>query len=165
MRLASEDGTVIELRPLRFQFGPSSEPRDWDANWLCITGDVVLPDGRSWSFTDPCLTTWEARRLGSWLEGVVAGDVQPGPYTGETDERLLDFTEPNLAFSLAQRLEGDVTIRVHLSLEARPPWPVGSESDVQPDLFDYYVEVQLAHHALAEAASAWTQELSAFPIR
>jgi len=73
MRLESDDGIVVELSPLRYQFGSSSTPRDWDANWLIIAAAVRLSDGRSWSFADPCLTTWEARELASWLRGVLAG--------------------------------------------------------------------------------------------
>ena len=165
MRLTSGEGTVVDLRPLRFQFGPSPEPRDWDANWLYITGHVDLPDGRSWSFTDPCLTTWEARELGSWLQGVHAGVVQPTTYGRRTHEHVLVFTEPNLAFSLASRDDGSATIRVHFSLESLPPWLRQNGKAERPDIFDFFVEVQPARSALAQAAASWNQELSAFPVR
>jgi hypothetical protein len=155
----------VDLRPLRFQFGPSPEPRNWDANWLYIAGHVDLPDGRSWSFTDPCLTTWEARELGSWLQGVVSGDVQPVAYSGETCERLLYFTEPNLGFSLAGRRGETVAIRVHFSLECLPPWLQRPGKDEGPDILDFFVEAQLGQPALADAAASWDQELAAFPIR
>jgi hypothetical protein len=138
MRLESDDGIVVELSPLRYQFGSSSTPRDWDANWLIIAAAVRLSDGRSWSFADPCLTTWEARELASWLRGVLAGEVSPAPFGGEEDERLLVFTEPNLAFSLASSDAERITLRLHLSLESRPPWLHG---DTDSDLFDYFIEV------------------------
>lgn len=165
MRLASDEGAVVDLRPLRFQFGSSLEPRDWDANWLYITAQVELSDGRSWSFSDPCLTTWEARELGSWLQGVLAESVQPAAYGGEMDENLLVFTEPNLAFSLASRDDGSATIRVHFSLESLPPWLRGNTDAERPDIFDFFVEVQLARSALAEAAASWGREILAFPVR
>ncbi len=162
MRLESYDGSSVHFSPQRYQFGPSSKPRDWDANWLVITGDVDMSDGRSWSFTDPCLTTWEARELASWFRGVLSGDVQPAPFGGEEDERLLVFTEPNLAFSLAGRERERLTIRVHFSLESRPPW---LREDVASDLFDYYIEVSPTKPGLVRAVDEWERELAAFPVR
>ncbi|MGZ4587165.1 MAG: WapI family immunity protein [Mycobacteriaceae bacterium] len=162
MRLESHNGAVVEVTPLRYQFGASPEPRDWDANWLYIATRVELPDGRSWLSTDPCLTTWEARELGAWLEGVHAGDLQPTEFGGEDDERLLVFTEPNLGFSLARRDDETVTIRVHFSLESRPPW---LRDDDEADLFGYFVEVDLAIEGVAAAATTWSEELAAFPVR
>lgn len=165
MKLKSGDGTVVALRPLRYQFGPSPEPRNWDANWLVMTGHVELSDGRSWSFTDPCLTTWETRELGSWLRGVLSGDVQPVAFGRKEYERLLVFTEPNLAFSLAGRGDGSATIPVHFSLGSLPPWLQGDGNDVGAEIFEFFVEVQLADGALSDAAASWEQELAAFPIR
>ena len=169
MRLTSTDGTVVELRPLRYQFGPpsvsastsASATERWDANWLVVTGEVELPDGRTWSFTDPCLTTGEARELGSWLEQVRRGTVVPTAPGGE-DEPALVFTEPELALSLAARDEGSTALRVHLSLGALPPWLQGPGA---PDLHAYVVEVTLTDDGLADAARAWDQELAAFPVR
>ena len=76
MKLVSVDGATVDLRPLHYQFpGTAAAGQyDWDANWLVVRGGVRLPDGRTWSFSDPCLTTWEARSLGDWLRGVVAGE-------------------------------------------------------------------------------------------
>ena len=162
MKLTSEDGTAVLLRPSGYQFGASSTPRDWDSNWLIVAADVELPDGRSWSFADPCLTTWEARILTSWLRDVQSGRIQPAPFDGSEDERLVVFTEPNLAFSLAERGDGGVTIRVHMSLESRPPWLQDDESS---DLFEYFVEVSPTHEALAQAIDQWERELVAFPVR
>lgn len=161
MRLASDDGAVVELRPLRYQFGPSSEPRDWDANWLVVTGRAELPDGRSWSFTEPCLTTWEARTLGSWLRAVGNGDVAPTAFVGEDDISLV-FTEPDLALSLASRSAAVAVVRVHLSHGARPPGP--SDPD-RPGVVASFVELRLSFDALAAAVASWDQELASFPVR
>jgi hypothetical protein len=165
VRLLSRTGATVELAPASYQFGPAAEPREWDANWLIIRAHVVLANGRSWSFADPCLTTWEARQLTSWLEGVVAGEVMPFEFDGGEDERLLMFTEPVVAFSLADRVGATVTLRVHLSLDARPPWDQDHIGDDDVDLFDDFVELEMPVDALAAATAAWDEELSTFPIR
>src|SRR5881392_1642007 len=74
--------------------------RDWDANWLQVCGDVTLVDRRAWVFEEPCLMTWEARELGSWLGEVAAGGVPPSPVGDGEPGQLLEFTELNIAFSL-----------------------------------------------------------------
>lgn len=65
MRLASETGAALKLAVEGYQFSvvPSDDPCGWDANWLRVTGSVVLPDGRTHRFCEPCLTTWEAAEL------------------------------------------------------------------------------------------------------
>ena len=157
MKLASVDGAAVELVVKGYQFGSSSEPRDWDANWLVVAGTVVLAGGGSWSFEDPCLTTWEARELSDWLRQVSAGDVQPSVWDSD-EERLLVFTEPNIAFSLAGRSTDSVSIRVHLSAESGPP-------DDEHEMFDYFVVLDVPVAALAEALAEWETELRAFPVR
>ena len=57
MILVSGDGTSVELTPVRYQFDDLPNTHTHDLNWLVIQGDFTLTDGRSWSFTDPCLTT------------------------------------------------------------------------------------------------------------
>jgi hypothetical protein len=95
VRLLSSDNVSIELSIARYQF-PDLQghgDRDWDANWLQISGAVVLADGKTWSFEDPSLTTWEAAKLGQWLREVADGSLKPLPFgTGEADE-LLWFTD------------------------------------------------------------------------
>jgi len=162
MRLESKLRTIVDLIPLRYQFGSSSTPGDWDANWLFIAGNVELAEGPSWSFTEPCLATWEARELASWFRGVVSGQVQAAPLEVEGGERLLTFTEPNLAFSLAGRDREKLTLRVHFSLGSRPPQ---LREDVASDLFAFSVEVALTHDALAAAVDEWQREIAAFPVR
>lgn len=166
MRLASTDGTVVELRPLRYEFGLSSKAPatrgDWDANWLVVGGRVELPDGRTWSFTEPCLTTGEARELGSWLREVRVGRVAPTTPDGGEDAPALVFTEPELAFGLAGRDERSASVRVHLSLGALPPWLQGAGA---PEVYAYVVLTELTGAVLDDAERAWDQELAAFPVR
>jgi hypothetical protein len=160
VRLTSTDGAVVELRPTGYQFpGTVAEgPDDWDANWLLIAGQVRLSDGRSWAFTDPCLTTWEAQSLGGWLQDVVSGVVAPTPFSGTGDEVLQLFTEPNLAFSLAERTGSHATVRIHFSLESSPPWLAD-----EGDMFDFFVAVEMPLAGLDAASAMWTEELAEFP--
>lgn len=164
MRLFSRDDTSVEIRPINYQFGanPQAAPgTDWDANWLVIRGEVKTADGAGWSFTDPCLTTWETRELGSWLRGVANGIVAPAPDWSE-GKGLLVFTEPNLALSLEQRTNGRLRIRIHLSLEALPPWVTGAN---KPDLFEHLLVLDISSDDLATAAEEWDNDCAPFPIR
>lgn len=164
MRLGSVDGPSLQLDVLGYQFGAQGSKVtdwDWDANWLLVKSTVTPGDRRGWSFTDACLTTFEARQLADWLRGVALGEVQPGPFDAESLEGLLWFTEPALAFSLADRSAEHVMIRVHLSLEALPV-------DVAPEqveIYEYFVVVRMAPADLALAVEDWRRELSAYPVR
>ncbi len=164
MRLLSSDGALLDLRPIAYQYG--ANPRaavgtDWDANWLMVQGNVRTAEGRDWTFTDPCLTTWEAREIGSWLRGVVAGLVAPATERPEEAD-LLCFTEPNVALSLVGRSEGRVQVRVHFSLEALPPW-LGLR--VRPEIFAYFVAFDLSIDELAAAAEEWDRDCEPFSMR
>lgn len=104
------------------------------------------------------MTTWEANELLDWLRQVQDGQVQPS--VGDSDdERLLVFTEPNLAFSLASRSGDAVTVRVHLSLESGPP------EERESELFDYFVPIAMTPQALATAIDSWAETVRAFPVR
>src|SRR5262245_2704115 len=67
MRLVGEQGTLFELGVDGYQFPGSAEY--WDANWLMIRAHVQDPRG-SWTFRDPCLTTFEVEQLAGWFDGV-----------------------------------------------------------------------------------------------
>ena len=94
----------FRLRVLAYQF-PEATNED-DANWLMINGECGL-EGRQWSFTDPCLETWDLERLATWLDALTAGKAV-SPFCG--------FTEPNLEF---QVVEGNA-LRIIFSLESAP---------------------------------------------
>ncbi|MGC4995047.1 MULTISPECIES: WapI family immunity protein [unclassified Streptomyces] len=152
----------VDLRPVRYQFG-TVRGDSYDDNWLVIGGTVTTPEG-SWSFSDPCLLTDEARQVSAWLRGVAAGAVA---VTGPDGEGELspdtEFIEPVVGFSLADRSEdGTAAIRVHLSLEAAPPWQQGDDG---ADIFQYVVEVRTDTAALLQAADAWDLSLASFPPR
>nr|WP_143598363.1 hypothetical protein [Phycicoccus duodecadis] len=146
-----------------YQFPAMTTPGDWDANWLIVEGAVRLATGESWSFRDPCLTTWEVSSLVDWLRQVADGSVQPSAFPSDDDEeRLQVFTEPNLAFSLAARSQARVTLRVHFSLESLPP---RLREDRDLDLFDFFVPLNVREAEAQSAADALAADLAAFPAR
>jgi hypothetical protein len=128
----------------RYQF-PEITDEHWDSNWLMITGDAVL-DGKSWSFRDPCLTTFEMERLANWLDQVSSGKVE---------QAFCGFTEPNLDFEQVS----DATLRIAFSLEALPPW---SRSD--GDFGEIGINIPIDDR-LGAAASSLRALLARFPIR
>ncbi|MEU7963987.1 hypothetical protein AB0D09_11045 [Streptomyces sp. NPDC049097] len=81
--LLSDLATRVELGPLGYEF-PVVRGDVHDDNWLVITGAVTTPEG-SWSFTDPCLLTDEAREVAAWLRGVAAGTVSVSEPAAEDD--------------------------------------------------------------------------------
>ncbi|MFB7739251.1 hypothetical protein ACFC08_33725 [Streptomyces sp. NPDC056112] len=160
MQLSDHTNTV-DLRPLRYQF-PTVSGDAYDDNWLVISGSVRTPDG-SWSFAEPCLLTGEARQVAAWLRAVAAGTVAvTGPDANGELSPDTWFVEPVLAFSLADRNDARVVLRVHLSLEGAPPWQQGDDA---ADLYQYVVEVHLDTAALLHAADQWDLALTSFPTR
>ena len=134
---------------MRYELGATGVRGDGDANWLVIHGGIHTATGQSWTFDDPCLTTWEAREFGVWLRAAAESQAPDG---------VLVFIEPNLGFSIA-RVEDAVNLRVHLSLEsltvAEPP----------EDLYAYNVPLGLSRQDLLIAARAWQESLAPFPVR
>jgi hypothetical protein len=157
VRLCSHDGASVELRPISYQFGGMSAVAAdpvWDANWLVIRGDVRTADGRCWTFSSSCLTTWEAAELSQWLHGVLDGDGEIGKPTA--------FTEPNLAFLIEDYHNDGVRLRVRFSHESLPDWIrdfAGWQSA------EYLVVLEVSHADMAQAAQAWDRERQAFPAR
>ncbi|MFK4687103.1 WapI family immunity protein [Streptomyces pristinaespiralis] len=84
------------------------------------------------------------------------------PDTDGTPTPDASFIEPVLAFSLADRNEDSTVLRVHLSLEAAPPWRHGDDA---PDIYQHTVELQLNTAALHHAADQWELALALFPTR
>lgn len=159
--LLSDHANSVELRPLRYQF-PLVGGCSYDDNWLVISGALTTAEG-SWSFSDPCLLVDEAREVAAWLRAVAAGTVTVTEPDAE-GELSPDtwFVEPVLAFSLANRSEGGAVLRVHLSLEAAPPWQQGDDGT---DIYQYVVEVRLDTVALLHSADQWDLALASFPTR
>jgi hypothetical protein len=165
VRLTSSDGASIELRPTRYQFpAEPTEQGDWDANWLDIRGEVETAAAESWTFDDPCLTTWEARELRDWLQAVAEGRVPVTSSPAEDSEGLLAFTEPDLGFSVAALEATDLVLRVHLSYEALAGRP-GVEEEAGLDAYAYSVPLGIRREDLVAAAEEWQKDIAAFPER
>nr|WTB35571.1 hypothetical protein OG781_44550 [Streptomyces sp. NBC_00830] len=159
--LLSDQASSVELLPQRYQFS-AVRGDSYDDNWLVIGGAVATPEG-SWTFTDACLLTHEARQVSAWLRAVAAGTVA---VTGPDGEGWLSpdtwFVEPVLAVSLADRDDSRAVIRIHLSLEAAPPWQQGDDG---ADIYQYFVEVRMDTVALLHEADQWDLALDSFPAR
>lgn len=134
MRLAIED----------YQF-PHITDDEWDSNWLIVVGEAEL-DGKRWQFRDPCLTTFEMKRLAEWLDQVA---------TGQAEQQFCGFTEPNLDFEQTS----NKCVRIAFSLESLPPW-----SARDGDFGDLGFEVPIDGR-LAMAASNLRSILAKFPVR
>ena len=77
---------------------------------------------------------------------------------------MLDFTEPNLAFSVASVIDEETVLRVHLSLEAvagKPGWT----RETGPRLYEYSVPFRLDQLQLQTAAAQWSHDIAPFPPR
>ncbi|MGW1541999.1 WapI family immunity protein [Streptomyces sp. NPDC002309] len=159
MRLSDRAGGIV-LRPICYEF-PAVSGDPWDDNWLVVEAEVTTPVAK-WSFTDACLQVDEAQEVSAWLRAVADGrrpDARP-----DAEGQLapdLSFVEPVLAFSQVRWQDGTGVLRVHLSLEAAPPW----QQDPHPDLHQYVIEVETGRAELIRAAEAWDQYLARFPRR
>jgi hypothetical protein len=151
MMLRGQEGNELELGLVGYQF-PDEERDPWDSNWLLVAVRVLAPEG-SWEVVDPCLTTWEAKRLVSYLIHAAGHDPASRPLT---------FTEPNLTVTARSRTSAP--LRVHLraciALELRPPW-VRTVAGVN----NLCVDLDVERADLARAAASLLSDLVAFPQR
>jgi hypothetical protein len=151
MFLRGAEGNELELRIAGYQF-PDEERDPWDSNWLLVSLRALSPEG-TWAVEDPCLTTWEAKRLVSWLVHAAAREPSAVPMT---------FTEPNLTV-VAGPVAGDpdaVHVRASFALELRPPWAhtvAGSDN--------LTVDLEVRRGDLARAAASLLSDLVQFPQR
>lgn len=151
MLLRGQEGNELELGLVGYQF--PDEARDpWDSNWLLVSVRVLAPDG-SWDVVDPCLTTWEAKRLVSWLVHAAAREPSTVPMT---------FTEPNLTVTARSRTGAPLRVQVRacFALELRPPWVkavAGSDN--------LCVDLDVERGDLARAAASLLTDLVKYPQR
>lgn len=162
MHLRSVDGASVSLKIAGYQFpysGPPTAGLDTDSNWLMIHGAIETADGQRFEFRDPCLLTGEAAELGDWLRAVALGRVASTEHL-EEDAGLLGFLEPNLALSVAAFSAESVTIRVHLSAEAMPPW-----ANPRAEMYETFLPIHSDPAALQSAADEWARETANYPRR
>jgi len=150
-----ESSVTLEL--VRYEFAnPAGD--EWDDNWLVLKGDVSAPDA-AWQFAVPCLTTFEAKHISAWLRSVANGDVPVSAIGDAGVVPSLEFTEPNLAFSVGSYQGGSTSVRVHFALESKP---VGQSSD---DRDPFWVDISVTAADLVSSADEWDEALSVFPDR
>jgi hypothetical protein len=157
MQLGLGTRASVTLEPVRYEFANPADD-EWDDNWLVISGDVSAPD-TEWQFAVPCLTTFEAKQISTWLRSVADGSIPVSVIEDAGVVPSLEFTEPNLAFSVDSYKDESTSVRVHFALETKP---VGQSSD---DRDQFWVEVAVTAADLDSAADEWDKALSVFPDR
>jgi hypothetical protein len=146
MKLASKDRfSIVELQILGYQF-PHLETEEYDSNWLIVAGNVTHPRGL-WQFIQPCLLTYEAEQLASWMDAVAHA---------KSTHEYCGFIEPNLEFRALWNINAPV-LRVYFDLEARPSWATKVE--------EIFVEFAIEDLDLRSISEQWRTELSAYPQR
>jgi hypothetical protein len=144
---SDRDQSEFELRLVDYQY-PHIENEYWDANWLFVSIRVTSPIA-SWTHTDPCLMTAEARDLANWL-----GDVA---FNRQSRTRLF-FIEPNLSFEFVGRDADICELRLYFALESSPPG-IEAYSD------EFFLSFTMTAEALRLAANQLCASLRSFPIR
>jgi len=131
---------------------PEDDRDPWDSNWLLVSVRVLVPEG-SWEVVDPCLTTWEAHRLASWLRAASDPDAAIAPMT---------FAEPNLTVTVRPSATSPlrVLLRACFALELRPPW---IRTATGPG--NLFVELDVGRPDLARASTSLLVDLMLFPQR
>ncbi|MGI9033048.1 MAG: WapI family immunity protein [Acidimicrobiales bacterium] len=147
MELADAGGNELGLSIVGYR-DPDETVDPWNSNALLVSVRVVSPHGR-WEVVDPCLTTWEAARLASWLTTVaVAPERAPAC-----------ISEPNLTAWARGRLER-TDLRFCFELERRPPWTPSVAGAA-----DLCVDLDVATRDVLDAASSLRADLARFPRR
>jgi hypothetical protein len=147
MKFASKDGQLLELRILGYEF-PHIETAEYDSNWLVVAGNVTNSRG-SWQFTHPCLLTYEAAQLASWMDALMEANRFP---------TTCGFIEPNLEFRALVSMNRPM-LRAYFELEARPSWASSAFGE------ETWVEFPIEEPDLRSTARQWRAELSAYPQR
>jgi hypothetical protein len=133
-----------------YQF-PDLASADYDSNWLRVTVEVAHPRGK-WRASEPCLLTYEAARLATWLEAIT-----PESPVGSEES----FIEPCLAFSIVDVNGGGRALRVYFELECRPPWASSRAAGEQ----DLWVQFPLSELDPKAAARELREQLTRYPQR
>ncbi len=147
VRLRGREGNELELSIVGYEV-PAETVDPWASNSLLVALRVVSPRG-AWEVVDPCLTTWEAARLASWMAAVAVGP--------EGVRRSL--AEPNLSVS-ATAAGGRVQLRICFELENRPPWAASVRGGG-----DLCVDLDVTRGDVVAAAGSLRSDVRRFPRR
>ncbi|MDQ6928781.1 MAG: hypothetical protein M3159_09010 [Actinomycetota bacterium] len=147
MHLKGREGNELELTPVDYQF-PENKTDPWDSNQLLVNVRVASRQG-TWEVSDPCLTTWEAKSLATWLLRATAVGTARGRST---------FSEPNVTMTASRAgVAGWFELTAELELEERPPWARDGGA--------LRVELAVTEEQLRSAAKELRAELSRYPQR
>jgi hypothetical protein len=146
VRLIDGDGHGLEVRVTGYQFPDAADPGK-RFSWHMVEGAGHTPRGR-WQVRYPALTCDETPRVSAWLRDAAIDAGQPE----------LSFTEPNLAFRVADRFLDQVVLSIELDLEFSPPWE-RRRSAGDP----FSLAIRVPRQGLVAAADAWDQEAAPFP--
>ena len=147
MHLRGREGNELELSVVGYQV-PAETVDPWESNSLLVALRVVSPKG-TWEVVDPCLTTWEAARLASWLAAVAVGH----------DRGTRSLAEPNLSVTVTPR-DGRLHLRMCFELERRPPWAPTLRGGR-----DLCVDLDVTRADLVTAAASLGADVRRFPRR
>jgi len=148
VELRGHEGNELALSIVGYRF-PDEAVDPWESNQLLVALRVVSPHG-TWEVVDPCLTTWEAAHLASWMTSfVVAGDRTP-----------TTMDAPNVTVSARSATSSTVALVACFELEQRPPWLVAVGGDGE-----LCVELEVSTADVVVAAAALRADLARFPQR
>jgi hypothetical protein len=148
VRLADHAGNEFQLVILSYQHPDVHEDR-WDSNWLLVSGTVATAAGHKWTFSAPCVTTFELAELADWFDELSADGRAPGQF---------DFTEPHVRFAYVPWPKR--TLQLTLTGEVAPPAVAAHEKEAGVTL-----EFPLSEGDAKEFAGEIRDALADFPVR
>ena len=155
MKLLSPNGEELELTIQGYQYPDATEPKK-RYSWHMITGGARTAD-ETWSFRYPALTCDESTLLAQWLRRTADWLDDPDPTHRPA---RLQFTEPNLAFDVAESTGSEAAVTVTLDLEFRSPRHTQrSEAFAAPNVLTLVTPTA----ALRAAAADWDLDVQAYP--
>jgi hypothetical protein len=147
VRLSGREGNELELSVVGYQ-APAETVDPWESNSLLVALRVVSPRG-TWEVVDPCLTTWEAARLASWLAAMAEAP----------DGASRSLAEPNLSVAVTP-VGGRLAVRMCFELERRPPWAPTIRGGR-----DLCVDLDVSRADAVAAAASLRDDVRRFPRR
>ena len=155
MEIAGTNGNAIEVSVVGYQFPDASDLRQ-RFSWHMVAGRATQADV-SWRFRWQALSCDESPRVGAWLRSFAAA-LAAAPEADVRYPSRLAFTEPNLAFSVAN-VGRRALLRVELDLEFhrdRANWRAGEP---------YVLDLEVTSKQVVEAAAQWDEEIAQYPGR
>jgi hypothetical protein len=146
MRLFGQDGVSFDLAIDGYQFPDITDERE--SNWLFVRGEVRYSGG-GWAFREPCLETFELRKLADWLDSVARG--RPNAET-------CSFMEPHLAFEY--RPTPEPAVLVLFTHRCAPTWHASDER-----IREFALTFDVGLNDFSTAAGVLRAFLATFPER